>query len=855
MEEEDNTLAPGDNGESMEGDGYKEGDGTWNDAQNEQGYRGDPYASDPADESSPYDDGAPNLEMSQNPVPQDEDNEEGKGAMYGNRMLDNSTNDGMDTIKNAQNLNDDDVMQDDDDADDMVQVMDSSTTNNMPPPFARDGTIITNDAEDTRGPNIPSSSRSLHAASPVSQNNNTSDDNNSNDNTDNDQPSAPASESGLFPPPPPMTMTAPSPRAASSSSPLLDFTSNTNINNNNNNNNSNPYSDTSSLVLPNDSVRLIHMLGLDAYHRNNISFIESDVIITAVGNAVVFLDLRTLEMRYSMGVDGGGIGAIAVHPLGKMYAVAEKCRTRAPNIYLYDYPSHRLVKVMRCGTDRAYAALAFEKSGDMLASVGSFPDYLLTLWDWKQEAIILRSKAFSQDIYTVAFSQYFEGQLTTSGMGHIRFWSMASTFTGLKLQGAIGKFGVVELSDVCGFLEFPDGKVLSGSETGELLLWDGGLIKAVLTRKGGHPCHDGAIEAVLHDRLGSCIVTGGADGFIRLWDFNQLNEAEAGEDSHFAVVRPLEEVFLGAGVKVKSLLMERHRWTVLDERGKLIVVHMPPANAPPVAVGSLGSRVDIKTALDFHSGSVIAARAAPDSHCLITAGRDGTVRLTDYLTRRPMCKAQFNSPITAFTSDAIRATLLVCGHKDGVLRLLVRSKRNEALVLTAVAKPHKGAITAVALSKDLRWLATCGEDKTAFFFKVEEKPAVRNVDGSVDATFGGFDLVPIAFTGLDHAATVAAWVPVDGDDASNDGNRNEAGSIYASSHLAEKKRQQTPQSNNKLLIGTAKGVVIEVTAPQLDTVDTTKTFEVSCPTREYRLRLPKMLRKKVKRVAAAAAAA
>lgn len=54
---------------------------------------------------------------------------------------------------------------------------------------------------------------------------------------------------------------------------------------------------------------------------------------------------------------------------------------------------------------------------------------------------------------------------------------MASTFTGLKLQGAIGKFGNVELTDVAAFVELPDGKVLSSTETGELLLWDGGLIK------------------------------------------------------------------------------------------------------------------------------------------------------------------------------------------------------------------------------------------------------------------------------------------------------------------------------------------------------------------------------------------
>ena len=50
----------------------------------------------------------------------------------------------------------------------------------------------------------------------------------------------------------------------------------------------------------------------------------------------------------------------------------------------------------------------------------------------------------------------------------VRFWRMARTFTGLKLQGDIGKFGKVELSDVDDFAEMPDGKVrgLSGLRGG-----------------------------------------------------------------------------------------------------------------------------------------------------------------------------------------------------------------------------------------------------------------------------------------------------------------------------------------------------------------------------------------------------
>lgn len=109
---------------------------------------------------------------------------------------------------------------------------------------------------------------------------------------------------------------------------------------------------------------------------------------------------------------------LQVHPSRKYFAVAEK--GNKPNINIFEYPSLKLHRILHEGTEEAYANLDFSPKGDKLASVGSAPDYMLTVWDWKNEQVILRSKAFSQDIYKVAFSPEDEGHLCTSGSGHIR---------------------------------------------------------------------------------------------------------------------------------------------------------------------------------------------------------------------------------------------------------------------------------------------------------------------------------------------------------------------------------------------------------------------------------------------------
>jgi hypothetical protein len=64
--------------------------------------------------------------------------------------------------------------------------------------------------------------------------------------------------------------------------------------------------------------------------------------------------------------------------------------------------------------------LHFSPDGNLLASQGGDPDFMLTLWEWKLEQTVLRSKAFAQDVFKVTFSTELEGQLTTAGTSHIR---------------------------------------------------------------------------------------------------------------------------------------------------------------------------------------------------------------------------------------------------------------------------------------------------------------------------------------------------------------------------------------------------------------------------------------------------
>lgn len=293
-----------------------------------------------------------------------------------------------------------------------------------------------------------------------------------------------------------------------------------------------------------------HSLGYNCTKRNNLGVLSEDTVCYVAGNYVIELQLQTKQQRRVRSASGGAIGALAVHPRRKWIAVAEK--GHAPSINVFEWPSLRLYRQLRGGAELAYAHVAFSPNGKLLASVGGDPDYLLVVWNWRDEQIVLRTKAFSQDVFRVSWAAELEGQLTTGGSGHIRFWKMARTFTGLKLHGAIGKFGRTEISDIEGFIELPDGKVLSSCEWGNMLLWEGGLIKVEIARKNRKRCHVGPIQQLVIDE--GELMSVGSDGHIRVWDLEAIDNAEATDESGVFELEPMNELRVAPGVALKCMI-------------------------------------------------------------------------------------------------------------------------------------------------------------------------------------------------------------------------------------------------------------------------------------------------------------
>ncbi|KAK3770719.1 hypothetical protein RRG08_037905 [Elysia crispata] len=541
--------------------------------------------------------------------------------------------------------------------------------------------------------------------------------------------------------------------------------------------------------LPLDMLAMQHSYGYDCKKRNNLHLLDDSTVVFAAGNLLQILNLKTRSQTYLRSTSGCGIGAICVHPSRKYFAVGEK--GEAPNINIFEFPSLKLYRIMRGGTEQSYTSLTFSPDGELLASQGGEPDFMLTVWNWRQEKTTLRTKSFSQDVYRVSFAPELEGQLTTAGSGHIRFWKMADTFTGLKLQGELGRFGRTEISDIEGYVELPDGKVLSGAEWGNLLLWDGGLIKVEITTKSKKNCHNGPIMQILLDE--GELMTVGSDGFIRVWDFEAIDTADSTDETGLFHMDPMNELQVGAETGD-----EVHLYTIVksvDEENEPTIWYAQDANGGIWRLDLSFSHTSQapEKLFTFHAGSISGCVSSPLTHLAVSAGLDKTVRAFDYIQMKQLAEVKFSAggtciewvPLTVDT----KGSSVVVGFQDGVVRSLTvtklegdhsrRHEKQEAeIVLKQAFKPHNGPVTAMAFDGKGEVLATGSSDGTVFFLYVSEV----------------YD--PIGFIKVPGAVRQLVWTP--------------------------EKFKRTA-----LMVVCEDGVVVEVDAPEPGNFDTSHTYEIS----------------------------
>ncbi|XP_056639556.1 cilia- and flagella-associated protein 44 isoform X1 [Diorhabda sublineata] len=496
--------------------------------------------------------------------------------------------------------------------------------------------------------------------------------------------------------------------------------------------------------LPLNIIQFYHSFGYNCRKRFNLEVLDDDTVVFASGNFLHFFNLQTREIWFRRSALGQGIGHIKKNPNKEYphFAVAE-CGQK-PIIILYNWPEMTILCVLKGGAKRLYSHMDYSPDGEFLVSQSGEPDYIITVWNWHEHKILLRNKSYVNDVYQIKFSPYIPGQITTCGVAHIKFWKMARTFTGLKLQGEVGRFGKTEYSDIIGILPMPDEKVVSGCDWGNILIWDGGLISLEVYRTLRKRCHDGPIVQIFYEE--GELWTVSLDGHVRIWWYEKIDQADPPDSDRVILLDPSYD-FYTEGMSLYQVIKRR-------EEGSMFIAQDGNGGIWQIDLNTLTEPEPSTQFYKCHAGKVVDIGAYSYGPYLASLGKDGRIYVYNYLDKKMVFHYEFPAKgarmIWPTTDQISSGDVILAGFCDGQIRVCVLNLKNEkniTLTVTQVIKPHNKPITSLVMNSKSNVVVSGGEDMTIFVFSVNTINEMSNF------------LVPIGFVPTPDSVTYLTWKP------------------------------------------------------------------------------------------------
>ncbi|XP_049790151.1 cilia- and flagella-associated protein 44 [Schistocerca nitens] len=156
-----------------------------------------------------------------------------------------------------------------------------------------------------------------------------------------------------------------------------------------------------------------YSFGYNTQKYFNMCVADKCTIIFGSGNLIHIYNIEKGERRFHRTWTGGGIGHITKNPLFEHIAVADN--GYEPVVVIYNWPCMDVISVLRGGTTKSYSFMSYSPDGEMLCVQGGDPDFLLTIWDWRNAVILRQQRSHVNDVYNIVFSPYSPQMMCTGG--------------------------------------------------------------------------------------------------------------------------------------------------------------------------------------------------------------------------------------------------------------------------------------------------------------------------------------------------------------------------------------------------------------------------------------------------------
>ncbi|KAL1463502.1 hypothetical protein WDU94_015249 [Cyamophila willieti] len=214
--------------------------------------------------------------------------------------------------------------------------------------------------------------------------------------------------------------------------------------------------------------------------------------------------------------------------------------------------------------------------------------------------------------------------------------------------------------------------VLSGSEWGNIIIWDDGVIKLEVSRKNGLPCHSGRLVQLMYVPEINQIVSVGADGFIRMWNYHTIEAVNPLFESTVAL-EPTFEIEVKDGIRVAELMQivappkdEECNWFGQDKKGGIWKIH--------VELTTLHRPAELL--YTAHVGKALDMSPSPLGQYLAILGEDSRLTIWNIVEKKLVFSHQSMnhemSTILWLSAKALSSgCAMVTGHTNGLVKVLI----------------------------------------------------------------------------------------------------------------------------------------------------------------------------------------
>nr|CAB3267722.1 WD repeat-containing protein 65 [Phallusia mammillata] len=221
-----------------------------------------------------------------------------------------------------------------------------------------------------------------------------------------------------------------------------------------------------------------HMFGLRPSITGSISYLDEQTIVFPSGNQVIRFNIDQKQQRFIPGSEKSqGMTAIALSPNRRYVAIAEKGEKPTVTVYdmLHDQSKKRKTLTAPDLQTHEFVSLAFSPDSKYLIAQGARPEWMLVYWAWEKSKIMATMKTTNQTgqpVYQVSFNPQDNTQICVTGNHIFKLFRYA--------EGNLKQFGFqkMEPQNYLSHAWVSDERVVVGSDTGRLLLFENGELKS-----------------------------------------------------------------------------------------------------------------------------------------------------------------------------------------------------------------------------------------------------------------------------------------------------------------------------------------------------------------------------------------